>query len=146
MSTDQRFDFDGDVAAVWNALCDVDSYQRWWPWLTEFDARGVAVDEVWKCRVKTLLGYSVSFSLKFDVVVPEHHIEASVRGDILGGAWIDLEERGDKSDVWVRSMFVPASPFLERLSKFAPPLARFGHNWILKTGARQFNEKALVHT
>jgi hypothetical protein len=41
-------------------------------------------------------------------------------------------------------MFVPASPFLTRMSKLAPPVARFGHNWILRTGARQFNKKALL--
>lgn len=124
-------------------MTDVTSYQRWWPWLRSFEAATLAVDEVWRCSVKAPLGYSLSFSLKFEVVVPEHHIEASVRGDILGGAWIDLEERGAASDVWVRSMFVPASPFLQRLSKFAPPVARLGHDLLLRQGARQFNERAL---
>lgn len=144
IETDRRYPFDGDVGAVWAAMAGVGSYEQWWPWLTEFDANALAVNEVWKCSVRAPLGYKVAFSLKFDVVVPEHHIEASVRGDIIGGAWIDLLERGEATDVWIRSMLIPVAPFLKRLSSAAPPVARFGHNWILRTGARQFNAKALA--
>lgn len=144
IETDRRFPFDGDVGAVWSAMANVGSYEQWWPWLKDFDASELGVDQIWNCTVRAPLGYKVSFSLKFDVVVPEHHIEASVRGDIIGGAWIDLLENGDATDVWVRSMLIPVAPFLKRLSSTAPPIARFGHNWILRSGARQFNARAMT--
>lgn len=144
ISTDRRLPFDAAVPRVWDAMADVDSYRQWWPWLRTFDAHALAVGEIWNCAVRAPLGYTVAFTLKFDVVVPEQHVEASLRGDIVGGAWIDLEERGGASDVWIRSELAPASPFLRRLSRFVYPVARAGHDAIISNGARQFQERALI--
>jgi uncharacterized protein YndB with AHSA1/START domain len=143
LATDQRLPFDADVASVWNAMGKVDAYQQWWPWLRTFEANALAVGEIWKCVIVAPLRYTVSFTLKFDVVVPEQHIETSLRGDIAGGAWIDLEERGDESDVWIRSTLAPTSPFLKMLSRVFYPVAKSGHDAIINQGAKQFQERAL---
>ena len=71
LATDQRLPFDSDVASVWNAMAKVDAYQQWWPWLRTFEADALAVGEIWKCVIVAPLRYTVSFTLKFDVVVPD---------------------------------------------------------------------------
>lgn len=143
LSTDRRLPFDAPAAEVWAAMGDVDSYQSWWPWLRTFQARALGVGEIWKCEIVSPLRYTVAFTLKFDVVAAPFHIEASMRGDIVGGAWIDVEERGDQCDVWIRSEIFPASTFLQRLTKFAYPIAKWGHDTVITRGAHQFQAKAL---
>ena len=44
---------------------------QWWPWLETFDAQPLAPGEVWRCRVKPPLPYTVSFAIAFDEVVVE---------------------------------------------------------------------------
>ncbi len=143
LSTDKRLPFDADVAEVWTAMSKVEAYQGWWPWLAEFDADALATGEIWKCKIVAPLRYTVAFTLKFDVVVPETHVEASLRGDITGGAWIDLEERGDACDVWIRSQLAPSSPFLKMLSTVLYPIAKAGHDAVIENGAKQFQDRAL---
>ena len=89
LRTDKRVPFDASVDEVWAAMCNVGSYQQWWPWLEEFHADALAVGETWRCDIRAPLRYHVRFTLKFIVVVPATHIECSLRGDISGGAWID---------------------------------------------------------
>jgi uncharacterized protein YndB with AHSA1/START domain len=141
--TDKRLPFAASVDEVWAAMCDVGSYQQWWPWLQTFEAEGLAVGEIWRCDIVAPLRYHVAFTLKFDVVVPATHIECSLRGDITGGAWIDLEERNEQSDVWIRSELAPASTFLRALTRVLYPVALAGHDAVINNGAKQFQERAL---
>lgn len=142
--TDKRLPFDASVDNVWAAMADVGAYQTWWPWLRSFDADALEAGAIWRCEIVAPLRYTVAFSLKFDVVVPATHVECSLRGDITGGAWIDLEERGDASDVWIRSQLAPASLFLRRLTRFLYPIALAGHNAVIDNGAKQFQQRALT--
>lgn len=142
--TDKRLPFDASVDEVWAAMSDVGSYQTWWPWLHAFEADTLAPGAIWRCDIVAPLRYHVAFTLKFDVVVPATHIECSLRGDITGGAWIDLEERGDASDLWIRSELAPASQFLRLLTRVLYPVALAGHDAVINNGARQFQERALT--
>ena len=144
LSMDKRIPFDASVDEVWAAMSDVGSYQRWWPWLEEFQADTLAVGETWRCDVKAPLRYHVRFTLKFIVVVPATHIECSLRGDIGGGAWIDVEEQGDKCDIWIRSEIYPESTFLKSLTRLLYPVALAGHDAVIANGARQFQQRALT--
>ncbi len=144
LSTDKRIPFDASVDDMWSAMCDVGSFQRWWPWLDSFQADALAVGETWRCDVRAPLRYHVRFTLKFVVVVPATHLECSLRGDITGGAWIDLEERGEHCDVWIRSEIYPASPFLKTLTRVLYPVALAGHDAVIANGARQFQQRALT--
>jgi hypothetical protein len=141
--TDQRLAMPADAETVWAAMSNVDAYTTWWPWLVEFDGAPIAVGSIWNCAVQPPLRYRVAFSIKFDVVVPSTHIEASVRGDIVGGAWIDLEPTGNGCDIWIRSGLAPRSQLLRVLSAAMQPVAKWGHDWIISTGAAQFQERAL---
>ncbi|HUR77998.1 MAG TPA: hypothetical protein VMZ22_08615 [Acidimicrobiales bacterium] len=143
--TEKTLHFAHDRAAVWAAMADVGSYQRWWPWLRRFDAAELATHAVWRCTVRPPLGYTVSFSIAFTRVVASSVVEARVSGDIAGDAELLLSDAGDACEVLVRSDLQPESRFLRILANTAPPVARFGHDWVLTTGARQFEHRALLN-
>lgn len=146
LHTDRRIAFDAPADAVWAAMTDVTAYRSWWPWLRTFEADALATGEIWRCEIVAPLRYTVAFTLKFDVVAAPFHVETSLRGDILGGAWIDVEDRGAQSDVWIRSEIFPSSRFLRGLTRFAYPIAKSGHDAIITSGARQFQQRALART
>jgi hypothetical protein len=130
-------------AAVWAAMADVGSYRRWWPWLRAFEARALASGEQWRCTVRPPLPYTVSFVIAFSDVVAEEHAVARVTGDIEGTADLTLRDVAGATEVVVRSDLQPRSGFLRVLATTLPPVARYGHDWILSTGAAQFEARAL---
>jgi hypothetical protein len=44
----------------------------------------------------------------------------------------------------LHSSLAPGNAALRLVSRFAAPIARFGHDWVLDTGARQFISRAVV--
>ncbi|HVT42109.1 MAG TPA: hypothetical protein VHD39_03930 [Acidimicrobiales bacterium] len=44
----------------------------------------------------------------------------------------------------LRSSLAPGNAVLQQVSRFAAPLARFGHDWVLDSGARQFIARAVA--
>jgi hypothetical protein len=142
--SDRRWRFDADVATVWAAIAEVDEYRRWWPWLSRFDGAALAEGERWSCAVQPPLPYVLRFTVRLDAVEPLASVAATVEGDIVGTARIELVPDGDgASVVRLESLLAPANPFLRSVARFARPVVRFGHDWVLDTGARQFRRHAL---
>jgi hypothetical protein len=142
--THKALHFAHDRATVWAAMADVGSYRQWWPWLRDFDAEALATDAVWRCTVRAPVGYTVSFRIAFTRVIDASLVEARVSGDIAGGAELTLRDGEKHCEVVVRSNLQPESRFLRILSNTVPPVARYGHDWVLATGARQFEQRALA--
>jgi hypothetical protein len=44
----------------------------------------------------------------------------------------------------LRSALAPGNLVLRQVSRFAAPMARFGHDWVLDSGARQFIARAVI--
>ena len=44
----------------------------------------------------------------------------------------------------LRSSLAPGNTALQLVSRFAAPIAKFGHDWVLDSGARQFLARAVV--
>jgi uncharacterized protein YndB with AHSA1/START domain len=142
--THRELHFPHTRADVWAAMGDVDSYRQWWPWLRSFEARGLFAGDEWRCTVRPPLPYTVSFVITFAEVESEQHVVARVSGDIAGTAELTLHDANGACEVVVRSDLQPRSGFLRVLATTLPPVARFGHDWILSTGAAQFEAKALA--
>ncbi|HEX9682453.1 MAG TPA: hypothetical protein VGA13_05190 [Acidimicrobiales bacterium] len=124
--------------ALWDTLNDLDRYQGWWPWLQSFDARSLSPGEVWHCKVRPPLPYVVRFTLTLGTVVPRRRITATVAGDIVGSADLEIIDTADGCDVELASSLAPGRQWFRLLATAAGPLARRGHDWVLNTGAAQF--------
>ena len=125
-------------------ISEVSSYRRWWPWLRAFDASRLAVGEEWRCEVQPPVPYPVRFRVEIERVEAPALVHASVRGDVVGDATLTLDEGGTGCRATLRSSLAPGN----RDSPAGLPLrrsdhARFGHDWVLDSGARQFIARAV---
>jgi uncharacterized protein YndB with AHSA1/START domain len=144
IASDRWYRFPADRAAVWAALGDVDAYRRWWPWLRRFDADGLRAGAVWRCTVQPPLPYAVRFDLRLHGVVEGERVEADVDGDVAGTALIELADDDDGGcGLRLRSTLHPATRSLAAIAVVAAPVVRFGHDWLLDTGAKQFQRRGL---
>ena len=145
--SDRRFRVDAPPAVVWAALDGVDRYPAWWPWLRVFRARGLVADEAWTCVVQPPLPYRLRFRLHLDEVVTGSLVRATVSGDLDGWARLDLSPAagtGGGTDIRLRSDLAPTSRLPRAMGSLAPPLARFGHDWVVDNGIRQFRRALRV--
>ena len=143
VESDRRFPFDADRPTVWQALAAVDDYPRWWPWLRAFRANGLVRGDVWQCTVQPPVPYSLRFTIAIDDVVTEELVTATLAGDLVGRARLELSDAAAGSEIRLVSRLAPASPVVRGFAAVARPVARYGHDWVLRTGARQFSTRAL---
>ena len=136
--SDRRFRFAADPETLWDALARTDDYRRWWPWLRRLDGARFEAGADWDCEVQPPFPYALRFALTLEEVEAPRFVTATVRGDITGHAAIDVHPVGDGSELRLVANLAPSSAVLRALARVAPPVVRFGHDWVLDTGLRQF--------
>jgi hypothetical protein len=127
--------------AVWAQMSSVESYRDWWPWLRSFEADALQVAQTWTCVVQPPLPYSLRFTLLIDEVLPQQLVTATIAGDIEGNAQLELKPTDVGCDVHLVSNLAPGNRLLRAVARVARPMVRFGHDWVLDTGARQFGSR-----
>lgn len=132
MHSEHRRHVDATPEAVWRTLEQVERYRVWWPWLRRFDGRTLATGERWTCTVRSALRYPVRFSVDLQEVVAEARVGALVDGDVAGRAVLDLVPQGRGTDLVLVADLHAAHPWLQRLERWARPIARFGHDRIIE--------------
>ena len=141
--SDRRHRFDVGSAELWAALRETSRYASWWPWLRSFEANDLVVGDVWRCTIQPPLPYSLRLTIRIDEVVEGELVRATVGGDIVGSARVEICARGEGSEARLVSELAPANRMLRTVARMARPVVRFGHDWVLDTGARQFRAHAL---
>ena len=142
-ATDRSYELPVSPTELWEALTRVDRYRSWWPWLRSFDAQDLAGAEIWDCLVQPPLPYRVRFSISLDEVVPPSIVQASITGDVVGEARLEITEHPQGSRARLVSHLEPGNGFLRAVARVAAPVVRYGHDWVLDTGARQFIDRAV---
>jgi uncharacterized protein YndB with AHSA1/START domain len=138
ISTVRGYDLPIGRDEVWEQISAVDNYRSWWPWLRRFEADGLIAGSEWRCEVQPPLPYIVRFGVAIEKVEAPTLVHARVLGDVVGDATLELEETDDGCRAVLRSALAPGNAALRLVSRFTAPLARFGHDWVLDSGARQF--------
>jgi hypothetical protein len=141
--SDRRYEFAVGPDELWTAFTRVEDYRSWWPWLRRFEAGGFEPGERWRCTVQPPLPYVLRFDVTLVEVEPHRFVTASVSGDIVGEARIDVRATGTGSEVRLVSALSPSNPMLRAIATMARPVVRFGHDWVLDTGLRQFASRAI---
>jgi hypothetical protein len=141
--SDRRFRFDIERAAVWATLTTVDRYRQWWPWLRAFDGTTFETADRWHCIVSPPLPYTLQFDVILVDVVEPDLVRARIEGDITGWAELTASDHEFGSEFRLISELSPTTRGLRLVTRVAPPVATFGHDWVLDTGARQFRKVAL---
>lgn len=141
--TDRRHRFEVPPDRLWSALTSIEDYPTWWPWLRRFEADRFTTGACWTCEVQPPLPYSLRFDLVLDEVDDGSRAEATISGDIIGRARLQVTQLGTGSELHLESWLQPASASLRAVSTVGRPVARFGHDWVIATGLRQFTAAAL---
>ncbi len=140
--SERRYCFPAGPTAFWDALDDTESWPRWWPWLRRFEGAPLVAGSQLRGRVKPPLPYSIAVRLHVREAIAPRLIVADVTGDITGEARLDVVEDGSGCEVHLRSSLEPTHPGLRAVAGVIPVVARFGHDWVLDAGARQFRARA----
>lgn len=130
-------------AEAWRLISEVSQYRTWWPWLRSFEGVALASDEEWRCEVQPPVPYLVRFRVSIDHVEPAVLVRARVGGDVVGRATLTLSDTDAGCVATLDSSLAPGNRALRLVSRFAAPIARFGHDWVLDSGARQFIARAV---
>jgi uncharacterized protein YndB with AHSA1/START domain len=141
--SDRRYQFDVERASVWAIITCPERYRQWWPWLHEFDGSALSEGERWRCGVKPPLPYTLRFEVILTEVVDNNVVRARIEGDITGWAQLTASDHDSGCELRLTSELSPASGTLRLVARIARPVATFGHDWVLDTGARQFRGVAL---
>jgi uncharacterized protein YndB with AHSA1/START domain len=141
--SDRTYRFDHPPDAVWAAIGRVDAFQSWWPWLRRFEAEALVAGDRWDCTIRPPVPYALHVTVALDEVEAPRRIRATVSGDIHGTAAVTLEETPGGSALRLVSELAPHGQTLRHVTRWAPWLSRFGHDWVLDTGLRQFRSRAL---
>jgi uncharacterized protein YndB with AHSA1/START domain len=141
--SDRTYRFDADPEKFWAAIGNTGSYQAWWPWLRLFDAPDFEVGSRWTCAVQPPVPYRVRFTIDFNQVEPPRLVTVAVGGDVCGTAELEVTPEGTGSAVHLVSELIPDNRVLRAAAFLAKPIVRFGHDWVLDTGASQFAASAL---
>ena len=136
--SDRRYHFPVDRARFWATIDRLDEYGTWWPWLRSFDGAALRAGEAWGCTVQPPLPYTVRFTIHLVDVRPPDSIAVAVDGDVVGTARLEIGDHPDGCEVRLRSDLSPNNLLLRGVARAARPIAQFGHDWVLDTGARQF--------
>jgi hypothetical protein len=143
LRSDRRWVFAADRSTVWAAMCAVDDYRRWWPWLSGFEAHGLVEGQVWTATVQPPVPYELRFTITLHDVVEGVGVAATVDGDVRGTASLHLQDGPDGCIVHLVSDLGPGHRLLRTVAAVARPVVQRSHDWVLDTGARQFGERAL---
>ncbi len=154
ITTGHRYELPLGQETVWSLITGVERYQSWWPWLRQFEGSGLSVGDEWRCTVQPPVPYLVRFRVVIDQVEPPSFVRAQVLGDVVGDATLTLEPAAvDAADgngvsptrcvALLHSLLAPGNTALAAVSRFAAPVARFGHDWVLDSAARQFIARAI---
>jgi uncharacterized protein YndB with AHSA1/START domain len=128
---------------VWRLISDLSTYRNWWPWLRAFDAAALAPGEEWRCEVQPPVPYLVRFRVEIEHVETAVQVRAKVVGDVVGHATLTLDDTGTGCTATLDSSLAPGNTALRLVSRFAGPIARFGHDWVLDSGTHQFITRAV---
>lgn len=124
-------------------MTEVDAYPRWWPWLRAFDGASFTEGATWQCTVQPPLPYALRFSVHLEEVEGPRFVTATIDGDITGHAGIDIAAAEGGSELRLVSALAPRHPALRAIARVAAPVARFGHDWVLGAGLKQFERRGL---
>jgi hypothetical protein len=143
--SDRRYRFEVPRARLWDEIADPHRYTDWWPWLRRFDAEALAAGQRWRCVIQPPLPYTVRVDVDITEVVVGEAVTADVSGDLRGRARISLDDgnglgANGRCEARVVSSLAPSSRLMGAAAWLVAPVARWGHDWVLSTGARQLGD------
>jgi carbon monoxide dehydrogenase subunit G len=139
----REYQFDLTPPELWDALDQVDQYERWWPWLEEFRLEGEALGagSVLHAVVSPPLPYRMRLRVELTRWDPSVAIDAVIHGDIEGEACLRVHPTGASSRVDVAWTLEMMQRPMRLASRFAHPLFQWGHDRVVEVTVAGFRRR-----
>jgi hypothetical protein len=144
ITTTRRDTLPVDREAVSDLISEVDAYHTWWSGLRTFEASGLAAGKAWRGQEPPPRPHPVRVRITIDHSEAPVMVRARITGDVVGTANLGLEDDADGCVACVSSSLAPGGATLRMVSRWAEPIARFGHDRVLDSGARPFISRAVT--
>ena len=143
---DRRFVFDREPDAVWAVLSRPQDYPRWWTWLRSVDADsdGLTEGTTARCLIRAPVPFTLRLELHVDRVVPGRSVEVSAGGDLVGTGALELAPHPTGTEARLVWDLEAHQRLLRAAGLLSRPLLQWGQDWVVRTGARQFRQRALA--
>lgn len=138
-----RFHFPVPPAEMWEAIQNVDQFERWWGWLGHLDVDGGGLHDgsVLRGTVSPPVPYRMRVEVELQHCVPGRMIDAAVSGDLVGDAHLRLDQDGDATVTDVAWTLEMRQPAMRVAALFAYPLLRWGHDRVVEATVSSFRRQ-----
>lgn len=141
---DREFELALPPSELWKVLTRTDDYRRWWPWLRVLEADGLVAGTSARCEIRAPLAYTLRCAIAVDRVEPGRRLEATVSGDLVGPARLEVRGSRSLSSARLAWSLDLGNPVLSRLARVARPAMAWAHDAVVTSGLEQFQERALA--
>jgi len=137
------FTFPVPPEELWSAIEDLDHFEAWWGWLSEFgaDGKGLRPGAVLHGVVSPPVPYRMRVRVELERCEYPRFIEAAVHGHLEGRARLSLEPDpiGTRANVaWNIEM---TQRQMRLAARVAAPLMRWGHDRVVEATVRGFRRQ-----
>ena len=134
---------DAPVERVWQALVEVESWPRWWPYVREVrtlragDAgSGGELGAVRRLRWASLLPYGIDLDVETVEQRPHARLRGRASGDLRGSGLWELERDGAGTRVRYTWQVELATRWMRLAAPLMAPVFRWNHEGVMRAGER----------
>ncbi|MGH9080559.1 MAG: SRPBCC family protein [Acidimicrobiales bacterium] len=137
------FRFDLVPEELWDRLEDVDQFEGWWPWLTQFhlEGDGLRPGSVLHGVVTPPLPYRMRLEVGLIRCERARAVDARVEGDLIGNATLRLSPEGEGTRVEVAWTVEMQQPAMRLASRMAHPVMQWGHDRVVEVTVAGFRRR-----
>jgi carbon monoxide dehydrogenase subunit G len=138
---DYRFDLAPD--RLWDSIEEVDQFERWWPWLTEFrlEGDGLSAGSVLHGVVTPPLPYRMRLRVELVDCDRPHAIEATIGGDLIGTGRLRLRPAAEGTLAEVSWRVEMRQPAMRLASRIGRPVLQWGHDRVVEMTVAGFRRR-----
>jgi carbon monoxide dehydrogenase subunit G len=140
---ERTFDFDLSPSELWEALQDPSAFERWWPWLKQFEISGgvIRTGAVMRGTVTPPLPYRMRIEVDLVRVRRPGIIDGEVHGDLEGQARIRLRKRPSGTAAEVAWSLEMMQRPMRIASAVAYPLLVRAHDAVVEMTVESFRRR-----
>jgi carbon monoxide dehydrogenase subunit G len=136
-----RFDLAPD--RLWDSIEEVDQFERWWPWLTEFriEGDGLSAGSVLHGVVTPPLPYRMRLRVELVDCDRPHAIDATIGGDLIGTGRLRLRPAAEGTLAEVSWRVEMRQPAMRLASRIGRPVLQWGHDRVVEMTVAGFRRR-----
>lgn len=137
------YGFDLAPDRLWDRLEEVDQFERWWPWLTDFgiEGDGLSVGSVLHGVVTPPLPYRMQLRVQLVKCERPNAIDAIISGDLSGDGCIRFRPDGAGTWAEVGWSVEMRQPAMRLASRIGHPVLQWGHDRVVEMTVAGFRRR-----